>query len=681
VIGMLQLLNQTKLDERQERYVKVASTSAENLLAIINDVLDFSKIEAGKLELETIPFNLHELLEEVADMFSHRAYAQGLELSCCAAPNVPSTVYGDPQRLRQVLINLLGNALKFTHQGTIALQAELINRGPSRAVVRLSVRDSGIGIPPERRDRLFAPFSQVDGSTTRKFGGTGLGLAICRQIVELMHGTIDVESQPGNGSRFWIEIPLELPHEPASEMTIAGKQLHGWRVLAVDEQPASVDVLRELFGCWGMKLEQLEDSSAARQRLVAAATVGQPFSLAVISHYPPATDACAIAAEIRKSPELADLPIVIVNGVDANIDRAACESSGASIIAKPIRQSRLYDALARFIYQPTSGDTPTLSPSRNPFAPSLCLPTANQSPNDTQHAPPRLRLLVAEDNDINQLVTSEILRSAGHECVLVATGAQAITALKRGGYDVVLMDCHMPELDGFDATRRIRQMEASGELPHASRGRVPIIALTANSIRGDREQCLAAGMDDYATKPVDRVELLRLIDLYGHQTPRGRSPAAPQAAIKATPSQPAPQPAALTQPTTVAEREEREDKLGRDAPLVLDYDSLLARCSGDETFARTLMLRFRDRLPASCHELSSAVHRGDATARKLAHTLKGTAANLGADALRNAVEQIEITIKADRTDDAMTCLEDLDTEMTSCLERLNEILAEDGVTA
>lgn len=657
VIGMLQLLNQTSLDERQERYTKVATTSAENLLAIINDVLDFSKIEAGKLELEVIQFNLHALLEEVTEMFSHRAYSQGLEISCCATPEVPVTVCGDPQRLRQVLINLVGNALKFTHQGTISLQAELVNRGPTRAVVRLSVRDTGIGIPTERKHRLFAPFSQVDGSTTRKFGGTGLGLAICRQIVELMHGTIDVESQPGNGSTFWTEIPLDLPHCTADEPLAIGQRLKGWRVLAIDEQSASVAVLRELFGCWGMEVDEVSDAAEASHRLQAAADEGRPFSLAVVTHYPPVVDATAVAATIRECAELASLPIVIVNGVDAMIDREACEAVGATVISKPIRQSRLYDTLAQFIYQPSSGVNRS-KPKLNVSPKTRSEPLRNQNTTLSTAAASRLRLLVAEDNDINQLVTSEILRSAGHECVLVSTGLQAINALRRGGYDVVLMDCHMPELDGFDATRRIRQMEAAGELPHASRGAVPIIALTANSIRGDREQCLAAGMDDYATKPVDRLELLRLIALHGRPKIIGNSPGT-QPTNKPKPA-PADAPAAAALP-------------------VLNYDALLARCSGDETFARTLMLRFRDRLPTLCEELATSVRIGELEAGKLAHTLKGTAANLGCESLRSKIEQLENELKGNRVDEAILLLAELDDEMESCISHLNEHVAEEPV--
>jgi len=374
-------------------------------------------------------------------------------------------------------------------------------------------------------------------------------------------------------------------------------------------------------------------------------------------------DATLVAARIRECEDSASVPIVVVNGVDATIDRVACEAAGATVISKPIRQSRLYDALAQFLYQAGSSGK---RPAAKLQVTKKTLPEQTPSPKPVQPlvAPPRLRLLVAEDNDINQLVTSEILRSAGYECVLVSTGQQAINALRRGGYDLVLMDCHMPELDGFDATRRIRQMEASGELPHAARGAVPIIALTANSIRGDREQCLAAGMDDYATKPVDRKELLRLIALHGRtKNSIVGERITPQAA-----------------PLADTDGDEDGDTTA-DALAVLNYDALLARCSGDGTFARTLMLRFRDRLPTLCHELAASVRMHDPGARKLAHTLKGTAANLGCEALRATIERLEGEIKSNRAEEAGEILIELDDDMESCVAQLNEYLVEDPVPA
>lgn len=650
VIGMLQLLNQTKLDERQIRYTQVARSSADNLLAIINDVLDFSKIEAGKLELESLPFNLHDLLEEVTELFSHRAQSQNLELYCRTTPDVPAAVCGDAQRLRQVLINLLGNALKFTKQGTISLRAELINRQPDgRTNVRLCVQDTGIGIPAERRHRLFSPFSQVDGSTTRRFGGTGLGLAICRQIVELMGGQLSVDSEPDIGSTFTVMIPLQAVDLPPAGFSCS-PNLNGLRVLLVDDRQTTRTMLRELLECWRMQVEELPQGVSLCDHLRAAAAACRPFSVVFVAHSPPEQDALALIRECRTHRELVDLRAVVLEGMDSALDPKCCAAVDAVLLTKPVRQSRLFDSLATVLHRQAGG-------SRNASPPVVAarFPAANEDLRLSPAAPPvdgtSATILVAEDNEINQLVTSEILRSRGYDCDLVATGQQAIDALLRKTYPLVLMDCQMPELDGFDATRQIRRLEAAGELKSADGRPVPIIALTANAVRGDRELCLEAGMNDYATKPVDREQLLKLIERY----------------------------VPLSHGDQVTSRDGEQEPSDERAPI--DRESLLARCGGDQQFANQLLQRFQAKLPLVCLEVGQAAERDDwALARRLAHTLKGTAANLGARRLSQAALAVEEALATPNPAAVQSPLRILEQEIECCLGQLDQILVEELAT-
>lgn len=637
VIGMLQLVAGTRLDQRQVRYIKIAQDSADNLLALLNDVLDFSKIEAGKLELETIPFNLHELLEDVTEQFSHRAAAKSLELSCRVGLDVPDAVRGDSKRLRQVLTNLLGNAIKFTERGEVALAAELVECGGGLATIRLEVRDTGIGIPADRQHRLFAPFSQVDGSTTRKYGGSGLGLAICRQIVDLMGGQIGAESQPGQGSTFWCELPLELAAAIAGQ-SCGPHELRGLKVLLIDDQPASVRVLRELLAGWGISLQSSSRIDEALVRLRQAADSSQPFALAILAHQPPRTDSLVLARQIKADPRLANLPLLAVSSIDATLDPGSLAAAGlAAAIAKPIRQSRLLDAIVSALHE---GDT--LATGRDVSLVQDNTPLVVQPPAVSG------RILVAEDNEINQLVTCEILRTAGYACEVVASGSEAVKAVRRSSYALVLMDCQMPELDGFEATEWIRKLEARGELKHATGGPIPIIALTANAVQGDRERCLAAGMNDYATKPVDRLRLLEMVAKYV----QGETPA--QAA-----------------PPSIAETTSTSSIVAGD---------LLARCSGDATLAARLLVKFRDRLPDQGRQIAAAIATDRKQARQLAHALKGTAANMAAGSLSSAAARLEQTL-ADTAADPVPSLRALDEQITRCLDDLSALLAEQSAAA
>lgn len=676
VIGMLDLLSGTTLDARQERYVRIARSSAGTLLGLINDVLDFSKIEAGKLELEHIQFDLSVLLEDVAEMFSHRAAAKNLELSCYIAPELPSVVRGDPERLRQVLINLVNNAIKFTEKGEIGIRCEAAaecTAPAGRTAFRISVRDTGIGIPPERRNRLFHSFSQVDASTTRKYGGTGLGLAICRQIVELMGGEIGCDSEPQAGSTFWIHVPLETADAEASTPTRTGELFQSLRVLAVDDTETNLEILRDQLQSWGAKVATLRDPQTALAEMRRAIAEAQPYQLVILDHQMPELDGMQLASQIRAETAFDRTKLLILSSADVLIDRQQALRDGLSgVLVKPLRQSRLHDEILRVMLPEQLQTEPTSEPTSQPQIAG------------------RGRILVAEDNDINQQVTSEILRSAGYSCSVVANGWHAIEALTQEPFDLVLMDCQMPELDGFAATRKIRQLEQEGKL-HGGRTNLPVVALTANAVQGDRQRCLEAGMNDYATKPIDRQALLttiathlRRLDDAAHAIEQSvveleadidqltTAEACERREPQESPAEVAPQPTSQPAQDTIVTVN------AADVPPAIDFGRLLDRCAGDAAFARQMLEKFRDRLPADQQQVMAALERGDlARARQLAHCLKGTAANLGAIGVQACAAAMEDELASDSLEGSTACLSQLEREVTRCLDALQSILSEE----
>jgi Amt family ammonium transporter len=684
VIGMLQLVADTRLSEQQTRYVGIARTSADNLLTLINDVLDLSKIEAGKLELEVLEFGLLELLEEVIEQFSHRACAQGLELSCRIDSEVPRQFRGDPKRLRQVIVNLLGNALKFTQRGQVALRAELVNSSRELASIRLSVRDTGIGIPPDRQHRLFAPFSQVDASTTRKYGGSGLGLAISRQLVELMGGQMGVESQLGQGSLFWCQIPLELlaPRDDSGDAEqLRTRSLAGLRMFVIDPQPTSVAVLRNLVECWGVALHSASRIDQGLARLRRAAESGLPYELIVLAHQPSRADGLPLARQIQSDPLLATVPIILLTGLDTPLDLAMLGQAGiAAAICKPIRQSRLLDALVSALHG-SEGRRP--EPSDESDSPPVVAgtPCVNVDAGPIAARPQILgKILVAEDNEINQLVTCEILQAAGFQCDVATSGKEAVNAVRRGGYDLVLMDCQMPELDGFAATQWIRTLESRGELERTQP--LPIVALTANAVQGDRERCLAAGMTDYATKPIDRDELLaaicRHLEIRG---PVGKgSPSPSRAAPTALDERPAGSAAqAEIEAASEPSPEGKDGESAESAPL--DRSQLVARCSGDPIFAARMLDRFRQRLPDSYQSIETALaSHNSVEARRLTHALKGMAANLAAVPLSSAAGALELALAIEAVDASHPTVVQLEREALRCLDELDRLLDDELMT-
>jgi Amt family ammonium transporter len=618
VVGMLELLRGTELSDQQNRYINIARSSADALLALINDILDFSKIEAGKLELETIDFELRTLLEDVTDMFASRAAERGLDLVSSLDRDVPTQVRGDPDRLRQILLNLISNAIKFTERGEVITRASLIRRGDDELLVRFEIRDTGIGIPPERIGRLFQSFSQVDASTTRKYGGTGLGLAICRQLVGLMGGEIGVKSQPGQGTLFWFTLPLKIqPAAMARDWTLPG-DLSGSRVLLAVHNAAYRTVLEEWLSEWGLSTTSVADAGGAVQALADAAN--QPFRLLIADHHPPELDAGRLLESQSGSPRGWPPAILLLDINRGSLADRLQRNGLARGLSKPLRQSQLFDAIMESL---TVRQMPLARP-----------PMPSRSAVQARPVRAGIRLLLAEDNEVNQLVACELLRRAGFSCDVVSNGKLAVQAVLGKTYHLVLMDCQMPEMDGFEATRLIRQMESEGLLGSTSRGRLPIIALTANAVKGDREACLEAGMDDHVSKPVNPEKLLasvhKLLSL------EESLPVAEHAG--------SPAPSSLSPPHESASAAAiKHAEVARVLPdEVFDRRALLKRCMGDEDLAEKVLTRFAQRLLPDLAKIDAALAQADLPMLVTAsHGLKGAAANVSAKQLSAAAAELE----------------------------------------
>ena len=503
VLGMTELLLGTRLDGEQRDYAESVRNSAEHLLSVINDILDFSKIEAGKLELEHVPFEIRRIVEEVVELLSLRAHAKGLEMTSVLPPDLPSQVCGDPGRLRQVLMNLLGNAVKFTEQGQVVVAAEVIGRDGEKVLVRFAVRDTGIGVAPSARARLFESFVQGDSSTTRRYGGTGLGLAISRQLVQLMGGDIGVDSELGSGSTFWFSAGFERVAggaEDAASTPAVANLFRDIKVLVVDDHAVNRMVLRQHLESWGCRVEEVPSGREAIQCLERASQDGAPFGMALLDLNMPECDGFTVGEMIKSNPAIARTLLVCLTSAPMKGDGPRLREIGfTGYLHKPIRQSLLYGALAEVL-------------RRGNEAANNLPPASLVTRHITQEQPcirPLVRqtqtsILVAEDNEVNQKVIGRVLEKSGYEVNLVASGRQAVEAVAARSYALVLMDVQMPELDGLEATRQIRCLPAPA-------GKVPIIAMTANAMAGDRERCIAAGMDDYMSKPIRMEELVEVL--------------------------------------------------------------------------------------------------------------------------------------------------------------------------
>jgi CheY-like chemotaxis protein len=493
VIGMLNLLQDTGMTPEQQDFADTAASSAAALLNVINDILDFSKIEAGKLDFEIIDFDLREIMEELSEMLDLQALGKGLEITCFVDPKVPKPLLGDPWRLRQVVLNLVTNALKFTSKGEVNIHAAVKSRTPTEAELYFAVADSGIGVPEALSHRLFKPFSQVDGSTTRKFGGTGLGLAICKKLVEMMNGRIGVESRPGIGSKFWFTARLGIPAptQDEPESRDADRGLENKSILVVDDSAASRDILEAYLHVYKCEVWLAADGNEGLELMARAARAQRPFDLVLVDARMPSMDGEALGRAIRSHAELRATPMVLLMERGRGINGETALKAGFNgWVNKPVKMSELRDALLSALGHRMCEPSPVIE--------------KKQAPQASENSAGRLQgnILLAEDNPINQKLAVHILEKQGHAVDAVSNGRLALEALDRRPYDLILMDVQMPEMDGFEATRAIRGREQGGD-PYPAGDRIPIIAMTAHAMSGDREKCLDAGMDDYISKPVD----------------------------------------------------------------------------------------------------------------------------------------------------------------------------------
>ena len=498
VMGMTELVLDTDLNHEQRDYLNTVKSSADSMLAVINDILDFSKIEAGRLELDPVSFNLRDLIEDTARGLALRAHEKGLELICDVLPEVPEYVLGDITRIRQILVNLLGNAIKFTRQGEVELEVTLESQDAAQLRLQFSVRDTGIGIPQEKQRIIFDAFSQADGSTTRKFGGTGLGLTISARLVEAMQGEIWVESTPAKGSCFRFTALLGVSNDqsrPFSDLN-AAIQLAGVRLVVVDDNLTNRRILTDMLYGWGMLPAPPASGPEALAHLRRGVHRGQPFSLVLTDVHMPDMDGFELVARIHESSELTNTVILMLTSGDRGDDIARCKQLGiATYLTKPVRRAELRMAIISAIA------------GRSPRAHAA---TSNTG-TSTQEAKAAcsLRILLTEDNIVNQRVALRILEKAGHRVTIAENGRVALSLLGEKPFDLILMDVQMPEMDGFKATALIRALEKDT-------GRhIPIIAMTAHAMAGDRERCLAAGMDSYISKPVTASALLELVTQFG----------------------------------------------------------------------------------------------------------------------------------------------------------------------
>ena len=581
VLGMTDLLLDTALDERQHRFVQTVQASGEALMRVINDILDFSKIEAGRLEIESLVFDPTVLLEETVDLFAKRAQAKGLEVTCAIDPAVPAAVRGDPHRLRQILSNLISNAVKFTESGDIAVELVCGERLPAEIRARASgpampilfrVRDTGIGMDEAESAHLFAPFSQADNSMARRYGGTGLGLAIARHLSAMMGGAVGVTSRKGQGSTFWVWLPFEAVQALQAAMP-AFRFPPDTRCLVVDDRDTSRQSLVNLCESFGATCASAASAQEALDLLEAAPAPG----LIVTDLHMPGMDGIALARSLRARPALAAVPVILASGSMMTRAEADCARGEFSmIVTKPVRQADLGEALGRIFGAETT-------------APAL------ERPADTRLD--GLRVLLVEDNPVNRMVAENLLAGIGCAVEVAENGNEAIAAFKRGAHDVILMDCQMPEMDGFEATRRIRALESANGSAR-SLG-IPIVALTANAMQGDRERCLDAGMDDYLSKPFKKPDLLAAITRLG-------VPATAQAVMREA--------AEATPRIDAAMLESLAGLPGKTHPLLLDQ--LRAGIPG---IAETALER-----------IATAGAFGDwPAARKAAHDLKSNSGFLG----------------------------------------------------
>ncbi len=648
VIGMTSLLTETSLTPEQHSYTETIRQCGEALLQLINDVLECSKIEAGKLELECLDFNLRTTVEQILAQFAERAETKGLELIGLVHAAVPTGLKGDPGRLRQILTNLVANAVKFTDKGEVTLQAYLEDDLTDAAVIRFEVTDSGIGISPTTQDKLFRPFVQADSSTTRKYGGTGLGLSISKQLVELMGGRIGVRSTEGQGSTFWCTVRL-LKQADSPRAILPTGDLAGKRVLIVDDNESNRLILHHLVSGWGMVDDLAENADSALHRIADAQQRGMPYDLAILDVIMPGKDGLQLARELQNHPGGSSIRLVVMTSMLQRGHAEQARQAGAmGYLPKPVRHDELRDCLRTVLglvegHRENSTQTLAVVPQ---------LVTRHTVAENVQHQ----RVLIVEDNIVNQKLAVRMVEKLGYQPDVVDNGQEALAALAKGHYAAILMDCQMPVMDGFETTKHIREREASKTVSRAesqasisgsgsssSQPHMPIIAVTANAMQGDRERCLAAGMDDYLSKPIKLDELRNALARWATALPKETAATTPR-----------PEPS-----TTDATRG------------IFDPAKMYQNIGNDNELFGQLVRLFLDRHQTMLADIRTALADANSSAvERTAHTFKGTAGNLCASEVGLTASRLEAVGRLHALHDAPPVYAQLEVEV----ERLVRVL-------
>ncbi|MFO0705733.1 MAG: response regulator [Nitrospira sp.] len=636
VLGMAELLLSTPLTDKQRYLADSVHHSGTALLGVINDILDFSKIEAGKLELEGVEFGLRTTIEEAVELFAEQVSKKGLELTCYIPGHIPDSVIGDPVRLRQILLNLVGNAVKFTESGDVTIQATLLAHEGDRLTLKVEVADTGIGIPPHVQERLFTAFVQADGSTTRRFGGTGLGLAIVKQLVHLMGGNVGVASEPGEGATFWFTVQLDLASQQIDRTPAENGFLQGTTILVVDDNKTNRYILSAHLTSWGAEVLTAESGNAALALLHDHAAMQHPIGLAILDIQMPEMDGYMLARAIKANPALRQTELLALSSVDRQDgDDPTGESGFSAWLRKPVRQSLLRDWLRR--HRGIAGPSP-VPQSMTPSPPAQSVG----------------RVLLVEDNPVNQEVSLGMLELLGYQTTIARDGQQAVSAAATGTYDLILMDCHMPIMDGFTASTRIRERERL-----MASGHIPIIALTANAMEGDRERCLAAGMDDYLRKPFSQQALGTVLSRWHAPGSRSRKDASGPNSDMPSPVDPTPTP--------------NSSAIDRSAWTTI---TALQRPGKPNLLHKSIGL-YLTSSQTQLDGLRQALREGNYHAMIVpAHTLKSSSAMLGANRLADLAGQIESACRNGDGARATELFPDLATEYRQVCSFFHQELAQ-----
>jgi PAS domain S-box-containing protein len=592
IIGMTHLILDTEVSPEQEEYIETITNSANSLLTIVNDILDYSKIEAQKLELDEIDFDLRVLLQDVNNILWIRADEKNLEYCHHIDPEVSSLINGDPGRLRQVLINLIGNAIKFTDKGEVCVRVELENEDDLNTTIRFSVIDTGPGIPEEKINSIFEPFTQADTSTSRKYGGTGLGLAISKQLVEMLRGTIGVSSEKGRGSKFWFTSKFTKQTRRNEEVIDFQRDLRGNKVLVIDDNPRGGQVLLDILESWGCVLDHATDQESSIQKLLDASKAGKAFDLAILDMSILDEESEALSKRIKVKKIISDTELILITATGWKGDAARLRRMGYSAyLTKPVNPSNLRDCLLTVINRKTD----------NKSRSSDSIVTIHSVKESIKQ---NSRILIAEDNKVNQVVATKILEKLGYNTSVASNGEKAIAALRKDSYSLILMDVQMPVMDGLKTTRMIREDKTLG-----SKCDIPIIAMTAHAMIGDKEKCLASGMNDYLSKPVKPLDLSNVIEKWLLKSRNEEE-------------------------TIIDRRPERME--------VFNKLSLLERVNGDQDLFEEIIRLFLEHTPEHIEGIESSLHKKDAGELQMqAHTLKGSAMAIGAVALSQVAKDME----------------------------------------